>query len=430
MQSRRDFLAKTAAVAGMAALGSTGRISFGYGEFDAPLADPRTPLDPDGVIGTGGMGTGHCDAFATFGKDGRAKVEIVALSDVNDLHVANAKQVVESKLRNKVDTYRNYKDLLARKDIHGVLIASPEHWHSQMAIDAITAGKDAYVEKPMCLNLEHTFKLWETCKKNPEAILQVGTQMMQLPKYREAKKLIADGAIGKPVWSQTGYCRNSIDGEWNYYKIDERWKPGENLDWDAWCGPMGKAPWDPKVYIRWRRYRKYSTGIIGDLLVHVMTPLVYALDVGWPTRVVASGGHMIDKAMENHDQVNITVEFEKEHILVVAGSTANEQGLEIMVRGNKGTLRLGGDDVQYRPERVWAEKEALEQQDIECPHIDNDQDEHRLAWLNSIRTRETPAANVEMGTKIMVIVDLATRSMWEGKAFAFDPKTMTAKAIV
>ena len=86
------------------------------------------------------------------------------------------------------------------------------------------------------------------------------------------------------------------------------------------------------VYARWRRYRRYSTGIIGDLLVHRISPLAMALDLGWPTRVVASGGHYVDTAMENHDQVLLTVEFEKGHTMVIAGSTSNETGLEILTK--------------------------------------------------------------------------------------------------
>lgn len=432
-QSRRDFLVRTAAAAGAAAvLSSAGTASGARPRWTAPRALPGVPLNPGdtiriGVIGTGGMGTGHCDAFCSIMKRGKDKVEVAALADVCDPRAENAKKKVDAAQGSNVETYRDYRKLLARDDIHAVLIASPEHWHAQMAIDAILAGKDVYLEKPMTLDLADALRLRETVKANSERLLQVGTQMMQLPKYQEAQKLIAAGGIGKPTFSQTSYCRNSHDGEWNYYSIDPKWEPGKNLDWDAWCGPLGKAPWDPKVYARWRRYRKYSTGIIGDLLVHQITPLMMALDQGWPTRVCAGGGHLIDKAMENHDQVNLTVEFEKEHVLMVAGSTCNEVGLETMIRGHKGNIYLGDRHCTFRPERIFVERENLEQKKIECPDIGNDQDAHRLDWLRCIRTREQPLAGIDLGTKVMVIVDLATRSLWEGAAFTFDPRTLTVK---
>jgi predicted dehydrogenase len=247
------------------------------------------------------------------------------------------------------------------------------------------------------------------------------------PSYREAKSLIAAGAIGKPVWSQTAYCRNSKDGEWLYYAIDPAWQPGQNLDWKQWCGPLGEIPWNPEIYARWRRYRRYSTGIIGDLLVHRITPLVMAMDLGWPTRVVASGGHYVDKAMENHDQVNLTIEFEKEHTMIVAGSTANEVGLETVIRGHQGNLYVGGRNTLLRPERIFAD--TVEEKSIEGEDHGDDQDALRLHWLDAIRSKAPPASPVELAAKVMVIVDLATRSMWEGSAFGFDAKTMRTRKL-
>ncbi len=429
-QSRRAFLAATAMAAGAAAvLSARSGTAEAAPIFTAVKGRPGVPLAPGetirmGVIGPGGMGTGHCEAFCNFGKKGTEKVEVVALADVCDLRAEHAKKKCEQIQGTAPETYRDHAKLLARDDIHAVLIASPEHWHAQHAIDAILAGKDVYCEKPMTYNLADALRLRETVKANSERVFQVGTQMMQLPKYQAAQKMIADGAIGTPTFSQTSYCRNSHDGEWLYYAIDPKWDPATNLDWDTWCGPLGKAPWSPEIYARWRRYKKYSTGIIGDLLVHQITPLMMALDQGWPTRVMAGGGHLVDKKMENHDQVNLTIEFETGHIMMVAGSTCNEVGLETMIRGHRGNIYLGDRHCNFRPERIFVERENLEQSRVECPDIGNDQDKHRLNWLHCIRTREQPLAGVELGTKVMVAVDLAARSLWEGAAFRFDPKTM------
>jgi predicted dehydrogenase len=183
-------------------------------------------------------------------------------------------------------------------------------------------------------------------------------------------------------------------------------------------------PWDPKVYYQWRRYRKTSTGIIGDLLVHVMTPMMLALDQGWPVRVCATAAHHSDKDMENPDNINIVAQFETGHQMMVAGSTCNEAGLETLIRGHKGNIYLGGRHCEMRPERTFAEE--LDPVKVECPDIGNDQDVHRLGWMHSIRTREQPESSIELGLKVMVIVDLATRSLWEGGSFRFDPKTMKA----
>src|SRR5690606_21066827 len=348
--TRRAFLARTAAAAG--ALAAIHVDSPAAQAAPVPRAHTRAPIRADeplriGVIGTGGMGTEHCRAFLRMAKDGRADVRIVALSDVCEPRLGNAlKACMENGADYTIHAYRDYRQLLADPSIHGVLIASPEHWHARMVEDAIAAGKDVYVEKPMTLRLPEALRLrevvranpdavvvvgtqyttypayqtarrliaspehWharmvedaiaagkdvyvekpmtlrlpealrlrEVVRANPDAVVVVGTQYTTYPGYQEAQRLIAEGAIGKPVWSQTSYCRNSKDGEWLYYEIDPERKPGVNLDWQAWCGPLGDAPWDPEVYARWRRYRRYSTGIIGDLLVHRITPLIMALD--------------------------------------------------------------------------------------------------------------------------------------------------------
>ena len=265
--------------------------------------------------------------------------------------------------------------------------------------------------------IEHAFELRKVVKES-DRVFCVGTQKMALSKFRDARKLIAEGEIGKPVWSQTSYCRNSTTGEWNYYGIDPNWKPGENLDWDEWLGWMGPREWDPKVYARWRRYKDFSTGIVGDLLVHQMTPLIYSLDLGFPIRVTGAGGHYIDKDMENHDQVFLTVEFEGDHTMVVAGSTINDRGLEVMIRGHRGDLLLGGRNVELVPQAPYVD-------DVDPRTITtqggNTHDALRRDWLNSVRTREQNRSTTAFALKHMVVVELGTRSLWERQAFSYDP---------
>ena len=433
--SRRSFITSTLATAAAGAfLASCADIDQAstqrWRRLPVPKAKNRVPLKEGetirmAIIGPGGMGSGHMHAFMNFNEQKKENVHIVALCDVNKIRLDPAQKKAEEVQGFKVDTYRYYQDVLARDDIHAVLIALPEHWHHQAAVDAIAAGKDVYLEKPMTLYLPEALHLRNVVLDNPDTIFQVGTQKMILPKWQKAVKLIKEGAIGKPVWSQTSYCRNSKDGEWKYYYVDPKVVPGPNLDWERWCGPAGPHEFSGELYAQWRRYREFSTGIVGDLLVHQMTPLMMALDPGWPTRVTASGGHYIDKEMENHDQVNLTVEFESEHTMIVAGSTDNEIGLETMIRGHKGTMYLNGRNVVIRPERIFADE--IEEQTIECEDIGNDQDALRRNWLQCIRSREPAVSGVDLATKMMVAVGLATRSMWEGSAFTFDPQTMTAK---
>ena len=389
---------------------------------------PRPPREGQpvriGVIGPGGMGTAHVDSILSLVKQGLCDVQIVAVADVCDVHAKRAAGKCDAAQDFKCETYRDYRDLLKREDVHGVIIASPEHWHARHAIDAMLAGKDVYCEKPMTLRLEEAIAMRETAKANPDVICQIGTQKIMLPKYLEAKKLIEADAIGHPTFSQTSYCRNSPDGEWNYYGLNPEWKPGVNLDWDAWCGHLGPREWDPKVYARWRRYKDFSTGIIGDLLVHEVTPLYMTLEerIGWPTRVTAMGSHLIDKEMENHDQVNLNIEFEGGHHMIIAGSTCNEVGLENLIRGHKGNIYLNSNNCVVRPTRPYVDD--IDQQTIRFDDIGNDQDKLRLNWFRVMQTREEPDSNIERGTRVMVMVDLATKSMWDGHAYAFDHESL------
>jgi len=437
--SRRDFLRSTTA-ATASLLAGAGAFARGQEQPAAPAnpgqeqppAPPPPPPRPEpmiriGVIGVGGMGSGHCESLLKQHKEGRENVRIVALSDVCKPRLDAAvelcsREQVENGQPFPVQAHRDYRELLDNPEVQGVLIASPEHWHAQMAIDAIRAGKDVYLEKPMTLRLDDAFALWRE-QRGSDRIVQVGTQFVMQPKYEEARRLISQGAIGHPVSSQTSYCRNTPIGEWNYYSIDDRVKPGEMLDWERWCGTLGPVPFDTFIYHRWRRYKRFSTGIIGDLLVHVATPLVWALDCGWPVRVTATGGHYVDKAMENHDQVNITVQFEKEHTLDVLGSTCNSTGLETLIRGHKANLFLGGNNCELRPEQPYAEQ--VEGQSAKFESVE-DQSLLRMNWLHCMRTREPNRSPVELGTKVMVIVDLATRALWEGHTWGFSPASLSA----
>ena len=426
---RRKFLAGAAALAGVGVFGGCATAG-GTQHPPATKGKSFTPIAPDetikiGVVGTGGMGDAHCVAFMNLAQQGRERVEIVAVSDVAIPRMASTGGGCAKKQGIEVAQYQYYKDMLERDDIHGILCACPEHWHAQVAIDAIMAGKDVYIEKPMTYDLDDAERLLNTVKANDQ-ILQVGTQYVLYPKYAEARKLIKKGAIGKALWSQTSYCRNTPDGEWNYYRIDPAVIPGETLDWEEWCRPLGLVDWDPLVYWRWRRYSKYSTGIIGDLLVHMMTPLIWSLDAGWPTRIDAIGGHYVDKDMDNCDQVNLTVQFETEHTMIVAGSTNNATGLEVMVRGNKANMYLGGNNVVARPESRYVDD--VDEMNVPCEGLEP-HDEIRLDWMKSMRTRKAPMSPVELGYKVMVIVDLAHRSMFDGHAYTFDPKTRTAHRV-
>ena len=161
--SRRAFLAQTAALAGVAGismLGATAQGSTRSSVIVPSVKASQGSVPKQGetirlaIIGTGGMGGGHLNSIIALAKTGKTDTKIVALADVCDSRLEGAKKVAESKQGITVDAYRDYREILKRDDIHGVLIASPEHWHAQHIIDSLTAGKDVYAEKPMTLRLD------------------------------------------------------------------------------------------------------------------------------------------------------------------------------------------------------------------------------------------------------------------------------------
>ncbi len=131
--------------------------------------------------------------------------------------------------------------------------------------------------------------------------------------------------------------------------------------------------------------------------------------------------------MENHDQVNLTIQFEGEHTMIVAGSTCNEVGLENLIRGHEANIYLNSRHCELRPTRPYVD--LVDPKRVECPDIGNDQDQMRLAWLDAMRTREQPDSTVDFATKVMVAVGLASRSIWDGHAYRFDPSSMTATRV-
>ena len=185
--SRRDFLIKAGLLAGAAAVlpAMTVNAAPMPGKRGIRVKPPKSGQTIRiGIIGTGGMGTGHCNSIATLAKEGQADVEIVAVCDVCDIHSNRAADQVNSIQGTKPDVYRDHHELLARDDIHGVLIASPEHWHARHAVDAMMAGKDVYCEKPMTLDLKGAMAMRATAIANPDVICQIGTQKIMLQVHR------------------------------------------------------------------------------------------------------------------------------------------------------------------------------------------------------------------------------------------------------
>jgi predicted dehydrogenase len=230
------------------------------------------------LIGAGGQGSS--DARNSLNVGG---VELVAVSDIYDGRLKRAREVWGDQLF----TTRDYREVLARKDVDAIIIGTPDHWHSTVSIDAMNAGKDVYCEKPMVQQLSEGQQMIEAQKRTGR-ILQVGSQRVSSIIYAKAKEMLASGAIGELNMVEAWVDRNSAIGAWQY-SIPPDASP-VNIDWDRFLGHAPKVPFEPVRLFRWRNYRDYGTGVPGDLFVHLISGLHFVTGAIGPNRVYATGG--------------------------------------------------------------------------------------------------------------------------------------------
>ena len=391
----------------------------------------------------GGRGSYVADAFHDFGKKNNA-CQIVAACDVYE------KRKKKVALKFDVKGYRDYRELLNQSDVDAVVIATPDHWHAKMAMDAMDMGKDVYLEKPMVHTNEEARQLVDTVKET-KRILQVGSQTTSADIWWKAKKAIADGMIGQMIESQGSYHRNSTEGEWNW-DIDPGAGPdgkGDDfIDWNMWLGSQfklaPKRPWDADRFFRFRKYWDYSLGIASDLFYHVIAPLNICWDEPqFPTKVMATGGIYVFKKLpdgkpdrEVPDTFHLLAEYAKGHSLVLSSSMANDTHIPGMIRGHEGTIIMVDHGqfersvpfITVKPQVKGGKAiggEAYEKKfglkDIQIPIDQTDMLELHIGnFLSCMRTREKPHLDVETGAKAVVVINLAAQSYREGKVMYWD----------
>ena len=387
-----------------------------------------------GVIGVGGRGAYVGRYFARVGEE-TGGCRIGAVCDVW------RKRVTQNKKRFQCEGYMDYREVIARNDIDAVVVATPDHWHATMAIEAMEAGKDVYLEKPMCHTVEEARMLVETVKKTGR-VLQVGSQTTSADQWHKAKKVIADGMIGDMIMSQGSYHRNSSDGEWNW-PIDQQAGPSSQgddyIDWKMWLGAAPEREFDPDRYFRFRKYWDYSGGVATDLFYHVVAPL----NICWgepqfPHKVMAGGGIYVFRDREVPDTFHLIAEYRKGHSLVLSSSMANAQHIPGLIRGNLGSLIMVehgmferyAPNITVRPDfsergsrNVVTEEYAarwgttdiripVERSDMLADHVKN--------FLECVKTRQKPNLNVETGAKAQVVITMAVQSYREGRVLYFD----------
>lgn len=230
------------------------------------------------LIGAGGMGV--ADATTAITVPG---VKLIAACDLYDGRLADARQ----KWGNDIFTTRDYREILERKDIDAVIIATPDHWHKDISVAAMNKGKSVYCEKPMVHDITEGKDVVAAQQKN-KVVYEVGSQGVSSLGNEKAKQLLKDGAIGQLNYAEGFWARMSPFGAWQY-PIPADASP-KTVDWDTFVSNTTRRPFDPLRFFRWRNYRDYGTGVSGDLFVHLFSSLHFVTNSIGPEKIMATGG--------------------------------------------------------------------------------------------------------------------------------------------
>jgi predicted dehydrogenase len=359
--------------------------------------------------------------------DPRLAARVVAVCDVYE------KRKREAQTFSGADGTLDYRRVLDRKDVDAVIIATPDHWHARMALEAMARGKDVYLEKPVTHTVEEARQVAEAVRRTGR-VLQVGSQTTSSDQWWKARKAIQDGMIGDLVQSQGSYHRNSEEGEWNW-KIDPEAGPqgsGESfVDWKMWLGEAPERPWDADRFFRFRKYWDYSGGIATDLFYHVMAPLNIAWgEAQFPHKVMASGGVYAFKDREVPDTFALLAEYPKGHSLVLSSSMANDTHVPGLIRGHEGTImmvpdgRFEGrvDAITITPQSVARKKFKDRYGTIEVVLETEPRESHMENFLRCLRSREKPVLDADTAYRAMVTIGMSVQSYREGRVLYWDAR--------
>jgi predicted dehydrogenase len=390
---RRDFLAASAGVAAV-----------------AQAQETRVKKEKLGIglIGSGGRGNSLMREVLRLTEDGFTG-EIVAVCD------AYRPRLEKTAARLNAKAYNTSTELLKDPNVDAVFIATPDRLHVYHALEAVRAGKDVYCEKPLT-HWSQFDKLKELVGevRARNVVFQVGTQRASDVMYHHARTQIKKGAIGKPIHVITGLFRQGDWGERGMTVDDPNAQAGPDLNWEAFLADAPKRPFDVSRYFRWRMYMDYSGGPVTDLYPHYLAPIVMALDLGIPKRVVAIGGqYVFHGEREVPDTFDALLEYSSGANVAILGSQGNGANFDPVIRGTRGSIALRESNIFVTPEA------PTQNSAVDIPSY-NMVREHVRNFLNAVRTRTKPNADIENGYRTQTALIMAMQSHLGRKVALFD----------
>ena len=443
--SRRHFLLTAAGAAGAVA---ARQIVLDpkplFASAQAVAASDRVRF---GIVGVGMEGTGLLTTAVAL-----PGVECVAACDLYDGRHELAKEIAGK----GIGTTRRYKDLLDNKGIDAIIVAVPDHWHKQIVVDAVAAGKDVYCEKPMSHSPADGVAMVAAAKKT-DRIVQIGAQRTSSVLCAKAKELYQAGAIGELSLVEATYGRNDPTGAWEYPPPADL--SPENLDWETWLGTAPKKPFDPYLFARWRCWKEYGTGVAGDLMVHLISGMLFVLGINEPPNsATALGGIYRWKDGRNTPDVH-PVLFEYANIPVYLRLTLGTATVEITrFMGSKGILELSEFGLTHIPQAgidlapsyyCYGLPSRLKNAYFEQWHKEhdpkpghepatetvsiqgNDYDDlrpHLWNFFESVRTRKPVVQDVVFGHHAALACHMANESYYRKRRVYLDAESQTIKS--
>ena len=371
----------------------------------AAVAAPSDPVSL-GVIGAGGRGT---FVMTVFQKDPSLRVN--AICDVYEPNLERGLSTANKAQSTSPKAYRKYHDLLNDKSIQAVLIATPEHWHARMVLDALAVGKDIYVEKPLCRTPEEGVALVEAEKKTKQ-IIQVGMQRRSYDLYQQGREIIASGALGKVRMVRSWWLNNYLGGNPASSKLDGP------LDWEQWQGPLEKRiGLNPDLFQNWRNYADYAGGIVADQGAHVFDGIHQLMNASYPAAVTAAAGKPHRSGFDTPESVVVSVEYPEDFLGVFSINYAamkyksrNDQMNHL--DGDKARMDIGRETCRVYPEGA-EDSPTIER--TSAKGFGWATDLHVQNFLYCVRTRKKPTAPMALGFQAALVVQMANMSLKSGR---------------
>ncbi len=337
--NRREFLQKSAGTTGALMTANTILLKAERIPYAWEVTTPPSDKVRFGIIGIGMQGSGLLATSVSL-----PGVECVAACDLWDGRQLLAREIAGAKIR----TTRKYQELLDDKSIDCIIAAVPDHWHKQVLVDTVSAGKDIYCEKPMSHSPAEGIEMVNAAKKSGR-IVQIGSQRVSSVICAKAKELLAGGIIGDVTLIEGTYGRNDPNGAWVYPLPEDL--STETLDWVTWQGTVPQRPFDPKVYARWRCWKEYGTGVAGDLLVHLVSGMNFMM--GWnepPSRAASFGAILRFPDGRNMPDVQPTLYQYGKYPVYMRLNLGCEMPETYRFQGSKGYLEVTETLMTYSPQ--------------------------------------------------------------------------------